>query len=175
MVDALEADQHKEAVKLLGRLVENKPENVVYRESYGNELYRLGIQHYDSLQTMSAEDSLKLHQTKASADTLLALAEEQFITVMNERSGATDLKEQLANLHQNYAAHMSQVQSMFSDSVRNEIGDKIESNLKESVNLFEELVRENPDRSEYWKNLYQAYSYLGMQEEASEAKAKANL
>ncbi len=155
--------------------MENEPQNIVYRESYGTELYRLGIQHYDSLQTMNPEDSIAIRKVKASADTLLTMAEEQFRNVLNQKSDTTELKQKLANLYKNYATHVTQVQSLFHESEQATIQEQITSKLNSAVALYEELVEQHPDRAMYWKNLYQAYSYLGMQEKASQAKAKANL
>ena len=169
------ADQHKEAIKLLGTLVENKPENIIYLESYGTELYSVGMQQLDSLQSFNAEDSLAIQQTKASADTLLNMAKNQLRKILNQNPDKTEIKQQLADINKNYAAKLSQIKSLYSQSKQQEIENQIQNSLSNAVNLYEELVEQQPDKTEFWKHLYQAYSYLGMQEQANEAKAKANL
>ncbi|MDZ7692617.1 MAG: tetratricopeptide repeat protein [Balneolaceae bacterium] len=169
------AGRHKEAVNLLSTLVENEPENIIYLESHATELYQLGIQHYNSLDSISESDSLALQQTKAEADTLLNMAENQLKKILQQNPDDVDIKEQLARIYKNHAVHLSQIKPLFSQNKQSDIEEEVVASLSNAVTLFEELAENQPQDSRYWKNLYQAYSYLGMQEEANEAKAKANL
>lgn len=169
------ANNHKKAIQLLGTLVDNKPDNVIYLESYGTELYRLGAQQFDSLNSLDTSDSLSRQKIKASADTLMNRAEEQFRKVINLNPESIDPKENLAHLYKNYAVKLTQIKSLFSSTNQKNIEEQLQENLSEAASLYEELVQQSPDQNEYWKHLYQVYSYLGMTEKAKEAKAKANI
>lgn len=169
------ANEHKQAIQLLATLVENEPENMIYLESYGTELYKLGMLKFDSLRSENFQDSLAMQRTKASADTLMSRAQNQFKKTLKLNPDNTEFKQKLANSYKNYAVKLTQVKSLFTEEIQAEISQKVDSNLKEAVNLYEELVDQQPNKSDYWKNLYQAYSYLGMQDKANQAKVKANL
>lgn len=166
---------HDKAVELLETLLENEPENLIYLQSYGNELYNMGIQNYDSLQAVSPYDTLSINRLSARTDTLLDQAEEQYLKALKLNGNSTELKKQIATFYKNYAVHLTRVKSLFPEQEQQNIEQKIKNNLSQAVSYFEELVEASPEQSQYWKHLYQAYSYLGMQQKANEAKAKANL
>ena len=169
------ADWHRRAIQLLGRLVKNEPGNPVYLESYGTELYRLGVRHYDSLSSESSMDSLEMAKTRAGADTLFAMAKNQFRTLVEGNPQQLEYKQQLADMHKNHAVKLNQVKSLFPEPVQREMQNQLETSLTDAATLYEDLTEQRPDRTVYWENLYQVYSSLGMQERANEVKAKANL
>lgn len=169
------AGSHEEAVDLLNALVENEPENIIYLQSYGNELYNLGIEKFRSMHDPDSGNTVALSAETAEADSLMELAESQYRKALELNPENTELKKQLATFYQNYAIQLTQVKPLFPTGDRDTIEQRVKQNLSRAVSLFEELVNDNPELAQYWKNLYQAYSYLGMQQKANEAKAKANL
>lgn len=172
------AGEHAEAVELLQALVESEPENVIYRESYGTELYNLGLQKFDSLLAESNGNPAVTEQYYEQANTLMNRSAEQLKKARELNPESIGLKKQLAFVYQNIATQLRQVKPQFDESTQREIDKNIEANLNHAVSLFEQLVNQGPEPEQtrrYWKQLYQAYSYLGMQQKATEAKAKANL
>ncbi|MFH5883201.1 tetratricopeptide repeat protein [Halalkalibaculum sp. DA3122] len=169
------SNRHRSAAQLLARLVENEPENIIYLESYGTELYKLAMQQLDSLRSRDIQDSQAIQQVKARSDTLMQRAQNQFKKTLQLDPENPEFKQQLAHSYKNYAAKLSQVQPLFPEEYQETISDQIESNLTNAVTLYEELVEQQPDQAGFWESLYQAYSYLGMEDQANEAKVKANL
>ena len=169
------AGEHAGAAELLQALVESQPENVIYLESYGTELYKLGIQAYDSLMA-AATDSSEVRQYYRRANSLVDRAANRLREAFELNQENIGLKRQLAYVYQNQAAHLKQAKSRLGASLQPEIEQKIEASLSSAISLFEELVNQDPDQTQlYWMQLYRAYAYLGMQQKATEAKAKANL
>lgn len=169
------AGRHKKAAGLLQALVDNEPQNIIYRESYASRLYILGVQKYDSVLTINPNEYIIINQMITEADTILEEAEKQFKEALKLNPQNSAIKQQLADFYHNFAAHLKQVKPLFSEEEQEEIEQRIQANLSNGITLYEELVEQNPDQTQNWKYLYQAYSYLGMQEKANEAKAKANL
>lgn len=170
------AGEHAKAVELLLALVESEPDNVIYLESYGTELYRMGIQKFDSLLAVPRDDSVSVQRYYDQANSLLSQATDQLEKARELNPENIALKKQLAFVYQNYAAHLKQLIPQFDETRREKIEQQIETQLSEAIPLFEELVNQDTEQTrEYWKQLYRAYTYLGMQQKATEAKAKANL
>ena len=167
--------RHELAVDLLRVMVQNEPENIIYLQSYGNELYKLGIQKYKSIRSLDSNDTVAVQRVSAQADTLLKRAQEQYTKALDLNADNQELRRLLATYHQNYAVQLQRTLSRFPDEEQRAIERRIETHLTDAIKLFEQLVEESPNRNQYWRHLYQAYSYLGMQQKANEAKAKANL
>jgi len=170
------AGEHSNAAELLQALVQNQPENVIYRESYGTELYNIARLKLDSVMSTDPSDSAAARQYYSQADTVMDQAAEQLKKARELNPESITLKKQLAYVYNNYASSLRQARSRFSGAAQEEIDQQIEANLGHAITLFEQLVNQDPEQTrQYWEQLYQAYAYLGMQQKANEARAKANL
>lgn len=165
---------HQEAIVLLNQLVDAEPENSAYRETLGIELFQLSSQKIDSLISMYEEEEQPSSEQKEEPLDLTEQAEYH----MNEAislNDTPDINETVANFYQNSAFRYQQLRAHLEEDEKDAIDDQIESYLEEAISIYEELTSEKPSDTNLWRNLYQAYSYLGMDEEADQARAKANL
>jgi predicted Zn-dependent protease len=107
-----------------------------------------------------------------TADSLIQQAKNEFDRISNEKPTNPDLKRSYAQFFQNSAAKYQKVLSYADQQKKQQLSSKIEQYLSSSIPLFEELAEQQPEEQSIWKNLYQAYTYLGMEEKAEEAKSK---
>jgi len=166
------AGQHHRAIDLLRQLVEREPKNALYRQTLGNELYSLGSTVLDSLITSGN------NLTRADVDYIDSLftdAEKQLNDARSLNPGNGEFKQNLAFFHQNYATQLKKIHKYYASPDSAVMEEEIREHLRSAISLLEELTREYPENRQYWKNLYQAYSYLGMTEKAREARQKSNL
>lgn len=163
----INAGEHHKSVALLEKLVNQKPENIIYRQSLATELYYLGTHKIDSLVAQKKVTAPIFQE----ADSLLTRAENQLRELVDRNKRNMELKQRLAQFYHNSAAKYQQLLSVTGESPKAQIKSKIESFLSSSLPLLEQLVEQNPREKVFWKNLYQAYSYLGMSEKARNAKS----
>lgn len=165
----ISAEEHDKAVELLERLVENEPENIVYAHSLATEYYYLGS---IKLRTMmnSADDFNQLPE----AHLMFEKAEKQFTNALELSSGNNEIQLAFAKFYQNVSAQYQKVLPEVDNEQREQLKVRISNYLTSSIPLFERLVRQDPDSTTLWSNLYQVYTYLGMSEKAEEAKSNIN-
>lgn len=169
----ISAGEHEEAVSLLKNLVKSKPDNIIYAQTLAREYYHLGTSGLSKL----AEGTAGPEEEKniiAKADSLFSQARTQLESAMNRNSGNLELQESLAGFYQNTASRYQKVLGEVSDERKSEIRKIINDYLSSSIPVYESLVQQNPEAENYWKNLYQVYSYLGMSDKAEEAKSNLN-
>ena len=172
----ISADQHQEAISLLEKLVENEPENTIYTRALATEYYHLGSEKLKELNGTSLRGE-SLENELSEADSLLAQAEEFYRASLSNSNGIEEITQAVAQFYQNSAARYQKVLSSMDETneqIQNGIEQKINRYLNASVPLYQKLVQENPQDSKWWNNLYQVYTYLGMSEEAKEAKSNIN-
>lgn len=167
----ISAGNHREAVTLLQTLVEEEPDNKTYRQSLATELYYLASEEVDQLLSSQEEEASMDDSDFQSVDSLLARAEKHFSELRENSEGDADFKERLAQFYHNGASKYQKLQPRAPKDLKTTIESRIEDLLSSSLPLLEDLVRKYPDQKQYWKNLYQAYSYLGMSEKANNAKS----
>ena len=166
------AGRHQRAIYLLRQLVERDPNNALYRQTLGNELYSMGSTVVDSLITSGINIT---REDFDYIDSLFTDSEKQLEDARSLNPGNGEFKQNLAFFHQNYATQLKKINKFYSSADSSVIEEEVREHLKSAIKLLEELTDEYPDNRQYWKNLYQAYSYLGMTEKAREARQKSNL
>lgn len=170
----ISAGDHVKAVSLLNELVENEPDNIIYAQTLATEYYRLGSSKLAEI-TNGSSSSLSTAELLEDADSLFTRARTQLESSLSGKTGNQELQEALVSFYQNTASKYQSVLPDLADSKKAEIREIIRDYLSSSIPVYEELVQEYPETSRtYWKNLYEAYSYLGMSEKAEEAKSKFN-
>lgn len=169
----ISAGEHKKAIDLLNELVENEPDNIIYSQTLANEYYHLGSSRLSKIIDGSApaENNEAL---LAEADSLFTQARQQLESSISRNNGNQELLKAIARFYQNTAAKYQKVLTEVSDDKKGGINEIIRDYLSSSIPVYESLAQQNPDTKDYWKNLYQVYSYLGMNKEAEEAKSKIN-
>lgn len=163
----INAGEHNKSVALLERLVDQKPENIIYRQSLATELYYLAAHKIDSLAAQREVTPKAFHE----ADSILSRAENQLRELVDRNNRNMELKQRLAQFYHNSASKYQHLLPAAGEDQKAQIKSKIESFLSSSLPLLEQLVEQNPRGKVFWKNLYQAYSYLGMSEKARNAKS----
>lgn len=166
----INASEHKKAVDLLQQLIESDPENIIYGQTLARELYFLAAEQLDGI----ASDLRQKENTSveiSSADSLLNRSENQFERILNENPEDEELKLSFAKFYHNSASKYQQLLPHVDSEEKQQLEEKIEQYLSSSIPLLEQLAEERPEDKEVWQNLYQAYSYLGMEEKARNAKS----
>lgn len=164
------AGEHHKAAELLQTLIESKPDNVIYRQSLANELYFIAK---DMLDEVSAElqDGASLEETAFdSAEALLSQSENQYKKILQDNHQDSVTQQHFAQFYHNSAAEYQQLLSNVDNEQAAKLSKKIEHFLSSSIPLLEQLAEQQPENKQIWRNLYQAYSYLGMKEKAQQAK-----
>lgn len=167
------ADEHEKAVNLLQRLVDEQPNNSTYLQALATEYYHLGNVSLDRLIEGNASN-LDIDTILAEADSLYARARELYETTLTNTENSEEITHTVAQFYQNTAARYQKVLAENGGKVSTDLEQKISNNLRASLPLYQKLVEQYPDSSKYWNSLYQLYSYLGMSQEAEEAKSKIN-
>jgi len=180
----IEREEHNKAVTLLDTLVSRRPNNPTYRLSYGTELYFLGTQKldslYESLKEATAEaDSVQFSEENerklADVDTLINHAEQQYLKANALQPYDRDIQYSTGIFYKNAAIKYSGLSPFLSDTLLQQHSNKVQTYLKAAIPYLEKVVKNSPDNKEYWRNLYELYSYFGMTEKAAEAQKKADL
>lgn len=169
----ISAGEHEKAIDLLNELVENEPDNIIYAQTLATEYYRLGSSRLTKLIDGSASSDNK-EALLAEADSLFSKARQQLESSISRNTGNQVLLKALAGFYRNTSAKYQKVLPEVPDDEKAGINEIIRDYLSSSIPVYESLAKLNPDSKDYWKNLYQVYSYLGMSEEAEEAKSKIN-
>lgn len=169
----ISAGEHEKAIDLLNELVESEPDNIIYAQTLATEYYRLGNSRLSKIIDSSAP-SENIEALLAEADSMFTQARQQLESSISRNNGNQELLKTTARFYQNTAAKYQKVLPEISDDKKPGIHEIIRDYLSSSIPVYESLAQQNPDTKDYWKNLYQVYSYLGMSAEAEEAKSKIN-
>jgi tetratricopeptide (TPR) repeat protein len=165
--------QHQKAAKLLEQLSKNEPENIIYSQSLAMELYFIAEEKLETI-TSNLREGNQIEETSFSeADSLVNRAKNQFAQIVDKNSNNQELMRSFANFYQNSASKYQQLLPFVEQEKKDQLKKKVNQYISSSIPLFEQLTEEDPNDSQIWHNLYQAYSYLGMEEKAR--KAKSNL
>lgn len=170
----ISAGDHEKAVSLLNQLVEDEPDNIIYAQTLATEYYRLGSKKLSEIIEESPNNS-RSEALLDDADSLFARARTQLESSISRNSGNRELQESLVSFYQNAAAKYQAVLSEVPENRTTDIEEIIRDYLSSSIPVYEELAQQYPEDSQnYWKNLFEVYSYLGMSDKAKEAKSKFN-
>ncbi len=166
----ISSGNHQQAIALLTTLVDQKPENIIYKQSLATECYYLAAEKIDSTQHALKSDTAKTADL-APVDALLQRAETQLTKLIDQNPENLELKQRLAQFYHNSASSYQQLLPLLDSKTQAAAEEKINNYLTSSLPLFEELAKNQPQHKVFWQNLYQTYSYLGMQEKARDAKS----
>ncbi len=166
----IESKEHQKAADILRQLIEKQPNTIRYRKLLAKELYRGGEKQIqvviDDIQTNKSLNESNFSQ----AGSLLTMAEEQYSHLIDNHSDDMDLYSEAAQFYQNTAAYYQQLLPHLNNQMKKEISDTINTYLSTSLPLLEQLAEEDQPSQQIWQQLYQTYSYLGMEEEAMNIK-----
>ncbi|MGD8426439.1 MAG: tetratricopeptide repeat protein [Balneolaceae bacterium] len=167
----ISAGEHEQAVELLQTLIKKEPDNIIYRRTLATELYSVASQKFNSI-TEDLENGNSIEDTEFhSADSLFTTAEKEFIQLEKENPEDLDLKQRFATFYQNGASEYQRLLPLLERKGKEQVKHRIVQYLTSSIPLLKQLTKVNPDKKEAWQNLYQAYNYLGMKDEAQHAKS----
>lgn len=170
----ISVSNHKKAVELLDLLVEKEPENIIYAQTRGTELYLSGAAHIDSLiSSPNPADEITPEAIRVT-DSLFEEAETQLKNVLTSNPDNEELKRTLAFFYKNSAAGYQQLAPYVTGDMYKHVIRKTEDYLQSSIPHFVALAREQPAEKVLWESLYQAYTFLGMSQEAEEIKPMVN-
>lgn len=165
----MKANQHQKAIEILKQLTASEPKNILYGQSLATEFYHLASERLDSV-VSKLNEGMSLEQTNLSkVDSLLEQAENQYSRLIDHTPQHQELQLNFAHFYQNSGAIYQRLLPLVEGEHKQEIEKNIKQFLLASLPLYEELSGQGND--EIWEDLYQIYSYLGMQEKARKAKA----
>ncbi len=167
----INAGEHQKAIELLEQLIENEPQNIIYGQSLATELYFAGKSQLDSTASHLEKGKALESTNYNNADSLFARAGKQFEQVSDANPGNLEIQKRTATFYYNTASQYQKLLPVISDKHRKQLQKKIKEYLSASIPLLETLTEQEPQNKQTWKKLFQAYSILGMEQEAKNAKA----
>ena len=167
----INAGKHQKAIDILKQLIKNEPQNIIYGQSLATELYFLGKSKLDSVANTLKNGNAFENTAFDSASTLLTKAEEQFKQISNANPGNLEIQERTATFYYNSASQYQKIMPLVSEEHQPRLREKIKQYLSASIPLFENLVEQDQKNQKVWEKLFRAYSILGMEQEAENAKA----
>lgn len=166
----IESKEHQKAADILQELVEKQPNTIRYRKLLAKELYKGGEKQIQTIiDNVQANQSLDQNNF-AQADSLFNSAEQQYSYLIDNHSEDMDLYYEAAQFYQNTAAYYQKLLPHLNNQMEKQISDTINTYLSISLPLLEKLANEEQPPQQIWQQLYQTYSYLGMEEEAMNVK-----
>ncbi len=167
-------NEHQKAVEVLDLLIENKPESVLYAQTIATELYHMAAAKIDSVITKYETGSVDNVEILPGVDSLLSKAENQFKESMKVNPDDYELERSFAYFYQNSASKYQKLLPHLTEEKSGFVKEKIQNYLRSSIPLFLKLAEQNPQERNFLINLYDIYTYLGMDEKAAETKEKLN-
>ncbi|MGM0546769.1 MAG: tetratricopeptide repeat protein [Bacteroidota bacterium] len=167
----ISAGEHQKAIELLEQLLENEPQNIIYSQSLATEYYLAGKDMMDSVATELENDSDFEDTNFTAADSLLKKAEEHFNNLVEANPGDEELMSHFARFYYNSASTYQQLIPLAAEEYTTKLEDQVEQHLSASIPLLETIVEQHPSNKTAWEDLYKAYSIMGMEQEAENAKA----
>ncbi|GAA5520152.1 tetratricopeptide repeat protein [Aliifodinibius salicampi] len=166
----IESKEHQKAADILQELVEKQPNTVRYRKLLAKELYQGGEKQIQTIVDNVQENQSLDQNNFVQADSLFNSAEQQYSYLIDNHSEDMDLYFEAAQFYQNSAAYYQKLLPHLNNQMRKEISDTINRYLSTSLPLLEKMAEEEQPPQQIWQQLYQTYSYLGMEEEAMNVK-----
>ena len=167
----INADSHQKAIDLLNQLIENEPENIIYAQTLATELFFVGKSQLDTVTTALEKGTTLEHTQFDNAVATIEKARKQFQLLAEENPGNIEIQERSANFYYNIASRYHNLLSMVDTEHQEQLEEKMTNYLSASIPLFEQLTSQKSQDKELWKQLYNVYSILRMDQEAKNAKA----
>ncbi|MDZ7660699.1 tetratricopeptide repeat protein [Fodinibius sp.] len=193
--------EDEKAIATLNKLVEQDPKNPQYRLVMGTKLYQQALRIRDSLNTNSQEimklqkqfnqaDQSDKEEIKSKIESLSSeneklmkemneltkRAEEEIKVALEYRPNDPAAYETLGVIYQNKAKTYFDRRNRTTDNKEAARLDKVgKENIRQAMKYYEKAVELDPDNKNYWRSLFQIYTFLGMDEKAKEAMEKAGM
>lgn len=200
MADAyIQSGDREKAVEIVQDLIDEDPENPQYRRVLGTQIYQnveeLGSEVSDMYEELFQlrqqvrglsgderadaearieEMSQEIDDIEAQIDELTMISAEQMEKVVELEPESESANFILGIIYQNRAANLFERRNNTTDNAQaNEYDAMAREVLRDALKYYERAAEINPDNPENWQSLFQVYTTLGMEEEASEAMEKA--
>jgi tetratricopeptide (TPR) repeat protein len=195
------AGQSEKAISTLEELVQQNPDNAQYRLVMGTQIYQQALKLQDSVGSNSQEimelqkefnqaDASDQEEIKAQIDELsneneelLAQkedltnrAEEQINKALELRPDDPAAYETLGVIYQNRAKELFDRRNRTTDNEEAaKFDEQGKEDIRQAMDYYEKAVELDPENENYWRSLFQIYTFLGMDEKAEEAMEKAGM
>jgi tetratricopeptide (TPR) repeat protein len=193
--------EDQKAISTLEQLVEQDPENPQYRLVMGTKIYQQAMRVRDTLSTNSQKiiklqkqfdqaNQSKKEDIKSEIESLSSeneklmdemveltdRAEEEIKVALEYRPDDPAAYETLGVIYQNKAKTYFDRRNRTTDNKEAARLDKVgKENIRQAMEYYEKAVELEPDNENYWRSLFQIYTFLGMDEKAQEAMEKAGM
>lgn len=167
-------ENHDRAIELLRELLEDEPDNTLYHQTLGAELFFNISDTIQSIQAQELGDSEINSRLDALTDDLEE-AEELLESVMRQYPDSGEITWTTAVFYKNAASQLMTLAEGRGSNTREVVTERAQNLLRKSIPAWEKVAQRNPENPEIWRSIYQVYSFLDMDEEAEEARKKANL
>lgn len=196
------AGQPEKSIATLEQLVEQDPTNPRYHLVMGTKIYQQAMRIRDTLASNS-EEIMELQEKLKKADQSekeeiknniesLNSENEKLMARMNkltnraEKEVLTALEynpeepakayETLGVIYQNKAKTYFDRRNRTTDNQEAKRLDKIgKETIRKAMDYYEKAVELNPENENYWRSLFQIYTFLGMDKKAQKAMKKAGM
>ncbi len=191
----------QKAISTLEQLVEQDPENPQYHLVMGTKIYQQAMRIRDTLGTNSQEimklqkqyeqaDQSKKEEIKSEIESLNSeneklmdemvdltdRAEKEIKVALEYRPDDPAAYETLGVIYQNKAKTYFDRRNRTTDNEEAARLDKVgKENIRQAMEYYEKAVELDSDNENYWRSLFQIYTFLGMDEKAQEAMEKAGM
>lgn len=189
------------AIETLEQLIEQEPKNAHYRLVMGTQIYQQSMRIRDTL-AANSQQIMELQEQFRQADPtereeiktkiqeiskeneqlldrmnrLTERAEEEIKTALEYGPDNAAAYETLGVIYQNRAKTYFDQRNRTADNEEAAKYDQMgKDTIREAMTYFEKAVEINPDNQNYWRSLFQIYTFLGMDEKAREAMEKAGM
>lgn len=195
------AGQAKKSIATLQKLVEQDPDNAQYRLVTGTQIYQQALRLQDSAGTNSQKimelqkkfnqaESSEQEEIQSQIDELSAeneelLAEKEELTNQAEKEikNALEIRpddpaayETLGVIYQNRAKALFDRRNRTADNEEAaKYDEQGKEDIRQAMDYYEQAVELDPENENYWRSLFQIYTFLGMDEKAQEAMEKAGM
>ena len=195
------AGQQEKAIATLNQLVQQDPDNAQYRLVMGTKIYQQALQFQDTMSTNSEEimdlqkefnqaDPSEQENIKSKIDQLSneneeLLAKKEKLTNRAEKQVKKALEirpddpaayETLGVIYQNRAKALFDRRNRTTDNEEAAKYDKQgKEDIRQAMDYYEKATELDPENENYWRSLFQIYTFLGMDEKAQDAMEKAGM
>lgn len=166
--------QHQNSIELLRDLIEADHDHLTYHEALATELFF----YIQNSVTGLSEANLNDREIIERIDGLMVdlnEAEELYQFVKENHSNPSEITFITAAFYKNTAGNLIDLADSNSEELAEILHDNAIELLTRSVPVWEEVANRNPENPEIWKSMYQIYTQLDMNEEAENARSRANL
>ena len=193
--------EDQKAISTLEKLVEQDPENPQYHLVMGTKIYQQAMRIRDTIGTNSQEimkmqkqfeqaDQSKKEEIKSEIESLSSeneklmdemveltdRAEKEIKVALEYRPDDPAAYETLGVIYQNKAKTYFDRRNRTTDNEEAARLDKVgKENIRQAMEYYEKAVELDSDNENYWRSLFQIYTFLGMDEKAQEAMEKAGM